>query len=210
MIESILPAGVRAVETRTDPADPTLFPEEAELVARAVPRRRAEFATVRHLARRGLAELGHPPVPILRGHRGAPVWPDGVVGSMTHCQGYRAVAVAPAGVVGGLGIDAEVHEPLPDGVSRLVASDAERDHLDDLAGREPAVHWDRLLFCAKECMYKVWSPRTGEWLGFLDAAVSFTPDDARFTVRLLVPGPWTEVSGRFRVEDGIVVAAIAV
>jgi 4'-phosphopantetheinyl transferase EntD len=210
VIERILPAGVRARETRADSADTTLFPEEAELVARAVPRRRAEFATVRHLARRGLADLGHPPAPILRGQRGAPVWPAGVVGSMTHCQGYRAAAVAPDELVGGLGIDAEVHEPLPDGVSRLVASDAERDHLSDLAGRAPGLHWDRLLFCAKECMYKVWSPRTGEWLGFLDAAVSFAPDEERFTVRLLVPGPWTEVSGRFQAEDGIVVAAIAV
>jgi 4'-phosphopantetheinyl transferase EntD len=72
------------------------------------------------------------------------------------------------------------------------------------------VHWDRLLFCAKECMYKVWSPRTGEWLGFLEAAVSFRPETREFTVRLLVPGPWDELSGRFHVENGIVVAALAV
>jgi 4'-phosphopantetheinyl transferase EntD len=210
VIERILPSDVRCREAWADPADAELFPEEAEVVARAVPKRRAEFTTVRHLARGVLADLGHPPVPIPRGERGAPVWPAGVVGSMTHCDGYRAAAVAPDRLVGGVGIDAEVHEPLPDGVSRLVASDAERQHLSEVAAAAAGVHWDRLLFCAKECMYKVWSPRTGEWLGFLDAAVSFRPEAGEFTVRLLVPGPWTELSGRFHVENGIVVAALVV
>jgi 4'-phosphopantetheinyl transferase EntD len=205
VIERILPPGVRSAEARADPAGAELFPEEQELIARAVPQRRAEFATIRHLARRELAGLGHPPVPILRGHRGAPVWPDGVVGSMTHCDGYRAAAVAPADVVGGVGIDAEVHAPLPDGVSRLVMSAAERAHL---AGLPAGVHWDRVLFCAKECVYKVWSPRTGEWLGFQDAEVSFGA--GVFRARLLVPGPWETLTGRYVLEDGIVVAAVTV
>jgi 4'-phosphopantetheinyl transferase EntD len=207
VIERILPPGVRSAEAWADPAGAVLFPEEAALVARAVPRRRAEFAAVRHLARRELAGLGHPPAPILRGHRGAPVWPDGVVGSMTHCDGYRAAAVAPASVVAGLGIDAEVHAPLPDEVSRLVMSDGERAHL---AGLGPGAHWDRLLFCAKESVYKVWSPRTGEWLDFRDAEVTLDPAAGRFGVRLLVPGPWATLSGRYAVENGVVVAAVTV
>ena len=204
MLERILPATVRSAHTRTDPPEPMLFPAEAALVGNAVEKRRQEFATVRHCARSALAELGIAPVPILPGVRGAPVWPEGIVGSMTHCAGYRAAAVARTAEIAGLGIDAEVHGPLPEGVLDLVSSEAEREHL---ASLPPGVHWDRLLFSAKESVYKVWSPRTGEWLGFEEASVSF--EAGVFTARLLRPGPWTEVSGHYLVEDGIVVTAVA-
>jgi 4'-phosphopantetheinyl transferase EntD len=108
VLERILPATVRSVHTRTDPPV-ELFPSEAALLVTAVEKRRQEFATVRHCARLALAELGVAPAPILPGIRGAPIWPDGIVGSMTHCTGYRAAAVGRTTQVGGIGIDAEVH-----------------------------------------------------------------------------------------------------
>lgn len=203
MLERILPTTVRSVHTRTDPPEATLFPAEAELVAKAVPKRKQEFATVRHCARLALAELGVSPAPILPGVRGAPIWPDGIVGSMTHCAGYRAAAVARTAEVAGIGIDAEVDGPLPEGVLALVSSESEREHL---ASLPPGVHWDRLLFSAKEAVYKVWSPRTGEWLGFEEASVRFLP--GLFTAQILRPGPWTELTGRYLVEDGIVLTAV--
>jgi 4'-phosphopantetheinyl transferase EntD len=234
VIERILPAGVRSAFARADPGERGLFPAEAAIVARAVERRKDEFATIRRCARIALAELGVPPGPILPGVRGAPVWPAGIVGSMTHCVGYRAAAVArsaSAGVAGlgfdaspevgglgidaspgvaGLGIDAEVDGPLPDGVARLVASEAEREHLAGLAESHPGVHWDRVLFSAKESVYKVWSPMTGEWLGFLEATIEIDPVAGRFVARVLVPGPIGEVTGRFLVEDGVVLTAIVI
>ncbi|NDZ87966.1 4'-phosphopantetheinyl transferase, partial [Streptomyces sp. SID10115] len=76
---------VTVVETHEDPADAVLFPAEEAVVANAVDKRRKEFTTVRHCARTALARIGVPAAPILPGHRGAPGWPDGVVGSMTHC-----------------------------------------------------------------------------------------------------------------------------
>jgi 4'-phosphopantetheinyl transferase EntD len=57
---------------------------------------------------------------LLPGRSGAPRWPDGVVGSMTHCNGYRATVVAHSGRVRSLGIDAELHAPLPP-VLRVIA-----------------------------------------------------------------------------------------
>lgn len=209
MLERLLPPDVRSAHTRTDPPAAELFPAEAALLVKAVPKRRQEFATVRHCARLALAQLGVAPAPILPGVRGAPVWPDGIVGSMTHCAGYRAAAVGRATRVGGLGIDAEVHGPLPDGVLDLVSSAAEREHLAGLASSRPAVHWARLLFSAKEAVYKVWSPRTGEWLGFEEAEVSFDPVRETFTARVLVPGPFLTLTGRYLVEDDIVLTAIA-
>ena len=209
MLERILPASVRSAYARVDPAETMLFPAEQELVIRAVEKRRLEFATVRHCARLALAELGVPSVPILPGVRGAPIWPDGIVGSMTHCAGYRAAAVARTGDIGGLGIDAEVHGPLPEGVLDMVSSAQERAHLAELARERPEVYWERLLFSAKEAVYKVWSPPTGRWLGFEEAALTFDPDAGTFTARLLVAGPFDTLHGRFLAEDGIVVTAIA-
>jgi len=208
VLERILPAGVRSASTRSDPPSAVLFPAEAALLVNAVPKRKQEFATVRHCARLALAELGVPAGPILPGVRGAPVWPDGIVGSMTHCAGYRAAAVARTSEIAGIGIDAEVHGPLPEGVLELVASPDERTHLAGLASARPEVCWERLLFSAKESVYKVWSPRTGEWLGFEEAEVSFDPEAATFTARVLVPGPFPVLTGRYLVEDGLVLTAI--
>ncbi|MFD4985319.1 4'-phosphopantetheinyl transferase [Streptomyces sp. NPDC058374] len=219
MLETILPEGLSVVETREDVPDATLFPEEEPVVARAVEKRRAEFTTVRHCARRAMAELGLPPAPLVPGERGAPRWPSGVVGSMTHCAGYRAAVVGRASEFRSVGVDAEPHDALPEGVLDTVALPTERERLAALRRERPEVHWDRLLFSAKESVYKAWFPLTGRWLGFEEADLVFGPGPGSagtFEARLLVPGhttsgdPLTGFAGRWRVEAGLVCTAIAV
>ncbi|WP_018684197.1 4'-phosphopantetheinyl transferase family protein [Actinokineospora enzanensis] len=214
MIERILPVDVVAVEAFADPPDAVLLPEEEAVVAKAVDKRRREFTTVRHCARQALARLGREPVAILPGERGAPGWPDGIVGSMTHCAGYRAAVLAEDKVVTSLGIDAEPHVTLPDGVLDAVSLPDEREHLAALAAAEPGVHWDKLLFAAKESVYKTWFPLARKWLGFSDARIRLARDGT-FTAELLVPGPQVNgaelrgFDGRWTTGDGLVVAAIA-
>ncbi|WP_281382849.1 4'-phosphopantetheinyl transferase family protein [Actinomadura verrucosospora] len=188
MIESLLPPTVRSTETFDDIRPAHVFPEEEAVVAEAVPKRRREFATVRACAREALGLLGVPAAPILPGTRGAPGWPTGIVGSMTHCDGYRAAAVASDRDCVAIGVDAEPHGPLPDGVLEAVAIPPEQSRIAELTAVHPATHWDRLLFSAKESVYKAWFPLTGRPLGFEDAHVDFDPHDRRFTARLLVPG----------------------
>lgn len=210
VIEEILPPTVVSAEAFDDPAEVTLFPEEEAVVARAVGKRRREFGTARHCARRALARLGLPPAPVLPGPRGAPRWPDGVVGSMTHCDGYRAAALAYARDVRAIGIDAEPHDALPEGVLEVISLAPERERLAGLRTAEPRLHWDRLLFSAKESVYKAWFPLTGRWLGFEDAEVSITPD-GRFTVRLLVPASPPApagFAGRWVVRAGLILTAV--
>jgi 4'-phosphopantetheinyl transferase EntD len=209
VIEKILPPWVASAEAFDDPPGVTLFPEEEAVIARAVDRRRREFTTARHCARQALAQLGLPAVPILPGERRAPEWPDGVVGSITHCAGYRAAAVSLEALA--VGIDAEPHEPLPDGVLTAVSLEEERDALARLGGQ---VHWDRMLFSAKESVYKAWFPLARRWLGFEEAHITLAPSGT-FTARLLVPGPLvdgrelTGFTGRWLVADGLVITAIA-
>ncbi|HEX5596705.1 MAG TPA: 4'-phosphopantetheinyl transferase superfamily protein [Micromonosporaceae bacterium] len=210
MIERILPPVVAVVEAFHDLPDAELFDVEQAVIGQAVAARRREFATVRACARAALAKLGLPPVPILSGQRGAPMWPTGIVGSMTHCAGYRAAAVARAVEVIALGLDAEPNVPLPSGVLDLVAGPAEQSHLAALAEARADVCWDRLLFSAKESVYKAWFPLTGRWLDFTEAALTLDPVAGSFTARLLVPGPVRGFDGRYTVHDGLVLTAVAV
>jgi len=217
MIERLLPPGVEAVEAFTDRAGEEPYPGEADLIARAVDGRRREFITARRCAREALQRLGRPPAPIRAGERREPQWPPGVVGSITHCAGYRAAAVAPATAVAGVGIDAEPHGPLPEGVLDSVSADGDTGRLGELARRDPSVHWDRLLFSAKESVYKAWFPLTRRWLGFEDASLTIDPVATTFTARIHVDperpdgGPaLTRLHGRYLVEGGLVVTAVTV
>ncbi len=216
MIKEILPPEVTAVEAFGDLPGGTLFPAEEAAIARAVDKRRREFSTGRACAHAALVKLGLPPAPILRGPQGAPQWPDGVVGSITHCAGYRAAAVARAQDVRTVGLDAEPDEALPDGVLDRIAVDRERAWLRETAGPVPGPNWDRLLFSAKESVYKAWFPLAGRWLGFEEAVITIDPAAGGFTARLLVPGPviggrpLTGFSGRWAAGRGLVLTAIAV
>jgi 4'-phosphopantetheinyl transferase EntD len=215
VIEELLPRQVAAVEAFGDDPAVALFAEESAVVARAVEKRRREFGTVRACARSALARLGLPPVSIVPGPRGAPQWPDGVVGSMTHCAGYRAAAVAHAADVLTVGVDAEPHEPLPQGVLDLIALAAEKDGISGLTAAAPGTCWDRLLFSAKESVYKAWFPLTGRWLDFSDAMITVDLLEGTFTARLLVRGPEVggrvldRFCGRWLARDGLIITAIA-
>jgi 4'-phosphopantetheinyl transferase EntD len=210
VIGEILPPAVAAAEAFGDDLAVEVFPEEQEAIARAVGKRQREFTTARACARAALARLGLPPMPIPRGEHGAPQWPAGVVGSITHCAGYRACAVARREDVVTIGLDAEPHGPLPDRVLGTVASEQEQARLAELSAAVPGVHWDRLLFSAKESVYKAWYPLTGRWLGFSDAAVDFSPESGQFTARiLLADAPINGFNGRWLVADGLLATAIA-
>ncbi|MCX4918087.1 4'-phosphopantetheinyl transferase [Streptomyces sp. NBC_00687] len=230
MMEELLPEWVVAVESHGDDGTEAapLYPEEQALLTRAVAKRRREFATVRRCARRAMEKLGVPPAPVLPGERGAPQWPAGLVGSMTHCDGFSAAALARVTDLASLGIDAEPHQSLPPGVLDTIALPAESAGLARLRARTPAVHWDRLLFSAKESVYKAWFPLTGEWLDFseadIDISVAPTPPGAtpsaaltgRFHARLLVPGPVVDgqpvasFDGRWTVKGGLMATAVTV
>ncbi|MGZ9935080.1 4'-phosphopantetheinyl transferase family protein [Streptomyces sp. NC-S4] len=214
LIGGILPAAVAVSEAFADDPAAFLFPEEEAAIARAVPGRRREFATARLCARRALAELGRPPAPLLPGPRGAPSWPAGVVGSLTHCEGYRAAAVARRGDLAGLGIDAEPHRPLPAHVLEAVAVPAEHARHRVLSATVPQVCWDRVLFCAKEAVYKAWFPRTGLPLEFGEADIALRTDGS-FTVRVRRRHPSPEhftplaYEGRWVATSALVAAAVA-
>jgi 4'-phosphopantetheinyl transferase EntD len=218
LLAAVLPegcAGLAFAERYDDPPGLTPLPDEEPLIVRSVPKRRNEFVTARYCARLALEQLGQPTVPILKGEKGEPCWPDGIVGSLTHTAGFRGAAVGRRTDVRSVGIDAEPHDVLPHGVLDAVSLPQERAELKALPD---ALHWDRILFCAKEATYKAWFPLTKRWLGFEDAHITFDVNDAgsvgSFVCRILIDPtaqsgpPLTTLSGRWAVRNGLVLTAI--
>lgn len=188
MIATLVPDHVLVAQWQGGGRHPEVLPEERALVARAVERRRREFAQGRDCAHRVLAELGWVDFPVLSGPDREPLWPPGVVGSITHSEGYVAAAVARVadlGSIRGLGIDAEVRAPLGPEVSRLVLTENEQRRLGGAADSLMAT----TLFSAKEAVYKCWFPLTGRWLDYRDAEIDLDPATGRFEVRLLASAP---------------------
>ena len=212
MIERLLPSVVASAETRDRFLEVELFPEEERAIGRAVEKRRREFVTGRACARRALRQLGIPTMSIPAGERGEPIWPAGVVGSITHCRGYTASAAARTRHLLALGIDAEPNRPLPAHVEAQVASATEREVL---VG-DPGVHTTRLVFSAKEAVYKAWYALTGRWLSFEQVQVSFqrgTPEFAAAPLGrpLLMDGERLDTfRGRWSLCDGVILTTVVV
>lgn len=217
MMAGLLPVNVVSVEAFEDVPGEAVFPGEQDQVARAVQSRRREFVTARRCAREALAKLGYQPVAVPSGPGREPRWPAGVTGSITHCAGYRAAAVAPVTVLASVGIDAEPHGPLPEGVENAVTVPGEPEMLARLGRAHPSTHWGRVLFSAKESVYKAWYPLTHRWLGFDDARLTIDAGDGTFTARLLIDGtrtdggpPLTALHGRFLLGRDLVLTAVTV
>lgn len=158
-------------------------------------------AAGRDCARRALLDLGIEPAPVNRGAHGEPLWPPGVVGSITHCAGYTAAAVARGDQVIGLGIDAEAIAPLTSAVVELVCTERERRMIGDL----PGDHWALVLFSAKESVFKAWFPLTGQWLEYGDVHIELDVVSGRFGAS--IRGSDRGIDGRFAVGEARVLTA---
>ena len=207
MLHALLPGCVAlrsgAIAAHADP----IWPDEAARVARAADGRRAEFAAGRSLARHALAALGAPACALPSGPGGAPVWPAGYLGSITHSRDHAAAAVARQTDLRALGIDLETGLRFKPGMERLVLLPAEIETLPTQAGRALAA---TLRFCAKEAFYKMQYPLTGQRLGFHDARADLGDDGTvRLTLLPAVAGwPAGQIfTGRTAVRDDWVAAA---
>ncbi|HLY80557.1 MAG TPA: 4'-phosphopantetheinyl transferase superfamily protein [Caulobacteraceae bacterium] len=190
-----------------DMYDGGAFAAEDAAVAKAAPKRRREFAAGRACARQALSRLGLAPQAIPVGPGGAPIWPDGVVGSISHCEGFCCAVATRSGDVSGVGVDAEAAEALTPRLRDFVCGPAEIAAFASLPDG-PALDWGKLAFSAKEAFYKAYHPKLGAFLAFHDVQVAFVleaPDRGAFSMTILHPGkprlPHGESCvGRWRVD----------
>jgi 4'-phosphopantetheinyl transferase EntD len=129
-----------------------------------------------------MAEMGIPEVGIGRGPGGEPVWPSGIVGSISHSGDLAIALVGRRQDYVGLGIDVEQLARGPSlRAARLVCRPIEMDWVLAGSGTERL----GMLFSAKEAVFKAVYPINQVWLGFADAELTWLPDHGRFEARLL-------------------------
>lgn len=148
-----------------------LYPQELELISASAPLRQRTFASGRCCARAALAEAGLPPEPLMRAADGAVVWPDGIIGSVSHTNEWAVAAVAIRGMSEALslGVDLERVQVLETGVLKLVATAAEQAEIAE-AGNED---WHgTALFSLKESLYKCLRPLCGRFIEFAEVEIS--------------------------------------
>lgn len=186
---------------------PALLPEEEVLLGPVRDIRRREFTLGRACARQCMRALDRGTAPVLVGAGREPVWPAGLVGSITHTGTFAAAAVASITALRGIGLDAEPDAPLPQGVLERIGTVDERRWVGRV-DRAVLAHPGRVLFCAKEATYKVWYPLTHRFLEFGEVAVDVDESSGRFRSHVLVDGPVRELVGRFAIVDGLILAGI--
>lgn len=185
----------------TDPAAPNgpLWPAETVAMTRAIPRRQAEFAAGRAAARAAFSEIGLPRVAIPQGRDRAPVWPAGFSGSIAHCQQWCIAAVARHGDYATLGIDIEPATPLDADLTDIICTAPERDWL--AVQPDPGLA-AKMIFSAKEAVYKAQYPLTGDVIGFDAVTLKMTRGSFTTTVAPHVP----TIKGAITIQDGMIVS----
>jgi 4'-phosphopantetheinyl transferase EntD len=186
----------------------TLHGEERTAVAAAVRKRQLEFANGRACARRALAQLGLEDASIPVGKRRQPLWPSGFVGSITHTGGFCAAVTARAESYRSVGIDAEPDEPLPTEVVGMVCTEAELRHGQALEPHHRCIA-DRLIFSAKEAVYKLQYPLAEAFVDFDQVAIELKSGVFLATLQVPIRGfsAGHAFAGRWGRGGGILVAA---
>ena len=173
-VQRLVPSTVQVELSVGEAIEPELLPEEAQCVARAVAKRRREFAIGRACARKALEPFGHKRYPLVTLPNRGPAWPDGIVGSITHCDGLTAAAVGERRHLVGIGMDAEPATPLDSDLRDLVLTSPERQWISRTAS-PPAGNWAKVLFSVKESIHKCINPSSGFMLDFRDVSIFLDP-----------------------------------
>jgi 4'-phosphopantetheinyl transferase EntD len=191
-------------------ADEELYPEEWAYIRQAIPKRRAEFATTRILAREALSALGAPPVALVPKANGVPEWPPGTVGSISHTDGYCAVVVGRMPPLYSIGLDVENLRAVDASVAALILTDREQAWLCRQPERERG-GLVILIFSCKEAYYKCQYPISNGFLDFQDVELEFDFGRGGFEARVLKAGWPTRLArlpGRFAIQSDKVLCGV--
>jgi 4'-phosphopantetheinyl transferase EntD len=195
----------------SDPSDP-LFPIEAEFVAGAVDKRRNEFAAGRSAARAALRQIGLTPGPLPIGTGGAPQWPEGVVGSISHTSQIALAAAGARSIFSSIGVDVENALSVAENLWKDFLRPAELAFLMTLPSSRQQ-HVAAAIFSLKEAFYKFQYPITRTWLEFQEVEVTFNEREAGRNAQITGIRPdyaWSgrTFSGAVHVESDLVFTSV--
>lgn len=201
--------GVGAAQSR-DACD--LWPAEEKAMARATPARRAEFAAGRTAARQAMRAIGALPSEIPMAADRSPIWPRGIIGSISHHDGQCVAIAARRRAAGGLGVDLDSTVDLPGDLWSEILTTSECNWLSEQPEKTRG-GLAKQIFSAKEAAYKALYPLSGRVVGFDAMTILPDPTHARFTAILQtsfgsVPAG-TRLQGHMFTAQGHVLTALA-
>lgn len=201
--------GVAATDPRSDRH--RALPVEAAGLRRAAPQRRHAFAAGRAAVHQAMRALDIDVRPVLIGADRAPVWPDGLTGSISHSTTACLAAVTHTTTARLLGLDVEEDTPLDANLVPIICTRSERAWLSGLPA-PLAGQMAKLIFSAKECAYKCQYGQSRTLFGFDTFEITPDPDTGQFEATFVetVPGfaAGTRLAGRFAIGDGLIVTAM--
>ncbi len=209
LLQPLFPDCVATCCGRIELFDEDLLPEEEPCVARAVEKRRREFAAGRTCARRALRGLGHDRCPLPRGEHGVTLWPPGIAGSISHSDTWCGAAAALKDEIAGIGLDIETVRRVTLSISKRVLTAEEAGMLRHLS-EEDARRRLALVFSAKEAIYKCLFQIIGERIGFHDALVVPQNDNFSLKIKMVerIASRIPHLQGSYFEHDGNVFTAI--
>jgi 4'-phosphopantetheinyl transferase EntD len=160
-LSSLFPSDVVIVHATEKMWATPVHREEEQLIQGSVTKRQRQFRAGRNAAHAALSQLDAPYEPLLRGDNRQPIWPQGYLGSISHCDDSCVAACAKDGVIVSLGLDVEPLEPLKPSVARYIETENEWGFM-----QRHAELPRRLIFSAKESVYKCYYPLVGRFFGF--------------------------------------------
>jgi len=212
LLQPLFPAGVHSVFSANPPQDFPLYPDEQRTTARMAPQRYRDFCHGRACGRLALEHLGWPDCPIPVGEHREPVWPDGVVGSLSHTGHCAAAVVAPAARIWAVGIDLEPWEPLPAEILTRICRPEEIHRL--RSGEAPDHHQAKIIFSAKESLYKCLWPHLRTFISFHEMEIMLAGEKQSWTAKSHTDKCASDLirrlQGRYRVTDGLIVSSACI
>ncbi len=195
MINNLLPNNI-ACETLYEGTQ-NLFVHETEVasIQHASKKRITEFLNGRHCAHKALIKLGYTKkTAILQGAKREPLWPESIVGSITHCKGYFAAVVCYNKLIKGIGIDAETNIDVSKKIAITIQTEKEIFTNSILYKQIPNLHLNKLIFSAKESVFKFLYPIVKHAIKFKDVEINLNITNKTFSVIILN----TKLSNKFK------------
>ncbi|MBF0287185.1 MAG: 4'-phosphopantetheinyl transferase superfamily protein [SAR324 cluster bacterium] len=169
----------------SDLSSHVLLPEEeAYIQSIKVNQRRVEFLLGRACAHQALIAFQLSNSPILKDKNSAPIWPETVIGSIAHAKNKAVACAGKQTMVQGIGIDIEdLERSINLSIQRHVCVSEEKEWLAQLPSSELSKYL-KIIFSAKESIFKCFFPLSNVYLHFHDAQITFTKDSSCFEFKL--------------------------
>ena len=157
----------------------------ADNLHRAVEKRQAEYLAGRYCAKNALRAI-NADVPIISsGKHREPLWPVGVVGSISHSSDTAVACVSKSPRILGIGIDLEktIDSETCNKIERMILTDRDRKNMSHLI--MPKEKYFSLVFSLKESFFKAAFNQVGEYFDF-DAISIIELNETEFFARFII------------------------